>query len=151
MWRSSIKLCKQRTVDAEQFARLSFSKLSLFSGPSSTALQVREIFVSQERVSGFQRKGLTSEKVRELPGKFGELPGKSGKLPGNLWIAVKFHSERACGEVAEKLQGKFGELPGKSGNLPSSGEPDSHPVTPHICFESRAAQHHLATNDDLSV
>ena len=43
-------------------------------------------------------------------GKFGKLPGKCGKLPG---IAVKFHSERTSGEVAEKLPGKFGELPAK--------------------------------------
>ena len=50
-------------------------------------------------------------------GKSGELPGKSGKLLGNPWIAVKFHSERTSGEVAEKLPGKFGELPGKSGDF----------------------------------
>ena len=56
-------------------------------------------------------------------GLVGELPGKFGKLPGNLWIAVKFHSERTSGEVVEEIPGKFGELPGKS--LGSSGEPDS--------------------------
>ena len=60
-----------------------------------------------------QRKGLTSGEVGELPGKFGELPG-------NLWIAVKFHSERTSGEVAEKLPGKRGELPGKSGDFPEA-------------------------------
>ena len=67
-----------------------------------------------------QRKGLTSGEVGDLPGKFGELPGKFGKLPGNLWIAVKFRSERTSGEVAEKLPGKFGELPGKSGDFPEA-------------------------------
>ena len=67
-----------------------------------------------------QRKGPTSREVREPPGKSGELPGKSGKLPGNPWIAVKFHSERTSGEVAEKLPGKFGELPGKSGDFPEA-------------------------------
>ena len=42
-----------------------------------------KVFVSQERVSGFPEKGLTSGEVAEkLPGKSGELPGKSGKLPG---------------------------------------------------------------------
>ena len=59
-------------------------------------------------------------KSGKLPGKSGELPEKSGKLPGNPWIAVKFHSERTSGEVAEKLPGKFGELPGKSGNFPEA-------------------------------
>ena len=68
-------------------------------------------------MSGFPEKGLTSGK---LPGKSGELPGKSGKLPGNAWIAVKFHSERTSGEVAEKLPGKFGELLGKSGDFPEA-------------------------------
>ena len=64
--------------------------------------------------------------LRGSPGNFrgspGELPGKSGKLPGNPWIAVKFHSERTSGEVAEKLPGKFGELPGKSGDFPEARE-----------------------------
>ena len=76
--------------------------------------------MSQERVSGFPEKGADSGEVGELPGKFGELPGKFGKLPGNLWIAVKFHSERTSGEVAEKLPGKFGELLGKSGDFPEA-------------------------------
>ena len=61
-----------------------------------------------------------SGKSGKPPGKFGELPGKSGKLPGNPWIAVKFHSERTSGEVAEKLPGKLGELPGKSGDFPEA-------------------------------
>ena len=75
-------------------------------------------FASQERVSGFpERKGLTFGEVRKTSG---ELPGKSGKLPGNPWIAVKFHSERTSGKVAEKLPGKFGELPGKSGDFPEA-------------------------------
>ena len=68
-------------------------------------------------MSGFPETGLTSGEVRETSG---ELPGKSGKLPGNPWIAVKFHSERTSGEVAEKLPGKFGELPGKSGDFPEA-------------------------------
>ena len=67
-----------------------------------------------------QRKGLTSGKSGKLPGKSGDLPGKSGELLGNSWIAVKFHSERTSGEVAEKLPGKFGELPGKSGHFPEA-------------------------------
>ena len=71
-------------------------------------------------MSGFPEKGLTSGEVGETSGKSGELPGRSGKLPGNLWIAVKFHSERTSGEVAEKLPGKFGELPGKSGDFPEA-------------------------------
>ena len=77
-------------------------------------------FVSQERVSGFPEKGLTSGEVRETSGKSGELPGKSGKLPGNPWIAVKFHSERTSGEVAEKLPGKSGEVRVSSGDFPEA-------------------------------
>ena len=68
-------------------------------------------------MSGFPEKGLTS---REVSGKFGEPPGKSGKLPGEPWIAVKLHSERTSGEVAEKFPGKLGELPGKSGDFPEA-------------------------------
>ena len=75
---------------------------------------------SQERVSGFPEKGLISGEVWELPGKSGELPGKSGKLPGNPWIAVKFHSERTSGEVAEKLPGKSGDFPEARGSLTPS-------------------------------
>ena len=37
-----------------------------------------------------------------------------------LRVAVKFHSERTSGEVAEKLPGKLGELPGKSGDFPEA-------------------------------
>ena len=77
------------------------------------SLSSEKVFVSQERVSGFPEKGLTSGEVRELPGKF-------GKLPGNLWIAVKLHSERTSGEVTEKLPGKFGELPGNSEDFPEA-------------------------------
>ena len=79
-----------------------------------------KVFASQERVSGFPEKGLN---LRGSPGNFrgspGELPGKFGKLPGNPWIAVKFHSERTSGEVAEKLPGKFG---GTSGGSPGTSQ-----------------------------
>ena len=61
-----------------------------------------------------QRQGLTS-------GVSGEPPGRSGKLPGNLWIAVKFHSERTSGQVAGELPGKSRELPGKSGTFQKLG------------------------------
>ena len=64
-----------------------------------------------------RRKGLTSGEVPELPGKFGELPGKFGKLPGNLWIAVKCHSERTSGEVAENFRGSSGNFQGSPGNF----------------------------------
>ena len=87
---------------------------------------VRESFC--ESGEGSQRKGLTSGEVPELPGKFGELPGKSGKLPGNLWIAVKFHSGRTSGEVAENFlrgsSGNFRGSPGTSQTLVGS-------LTPH--------------------
>ena len=88
-------------------------------------------------MSGFPEKGADLRgSPGKPPGKFGELPGKSGKLPGNPWIAVKFHSERTSGEVAEKLPGKFGELPGKSGDLPEArGWPDSLSATRQICLQ----------------
>ena len=83
------------------------------------------------------RRGCQASQRKGWPlGKSGKLPGKSGKLPGNPWIAVKFHSERTSGEVAENFRGKFGELPGKSEGLPrSSGEPDSLPATRQICLQ----------------
>ena len=58
------------------------------------------------------------------PGNFRESPGNFRGSPGNFrgtWIAVKFHSERTSGEVAEKLLGKFGELPGESGDFQKLG------------------------------
>ena len=74
-----------------------------------------KVFASQERVSGFPEKGLTSGEAWETSGEVRGTSGEtSGELPGKPWIAVKFHSERTSGEVAEKLPGKFGELPGKS-------------------------------------
>ena len=97
-------------------------------GRSCNCLRVRmqvvlseEVFASQKRVSGFPEKGADLRgSPGNFPGKSRELPGKSGKLPGNLWIAVKFHSERTSGEAAEKLPEKFGELPGKSGDFPEA-------------------------------
>ena len=64
-----------------------------------------------------QRKGLTSGEVSELPGKF-------GRLPGNLWIAVKFHSDRTSGEVAENFRGSSGNF---RGNFPEA----RGSLTPH--------------------
>ena len=86
-------------------------KLAFLQG--NRAVLVRESFCD----SG---EGVSPGKSGKPPGKFGQLPGKSGKLPGNPWIAVKFHSERTSGEVAEKLPGKLGELPGKSGDFPEA-------------------------------
>ena len=63
-----------------------------------------KVFVSQERVSGFPEKGAD---VRGSPGTSGEVwgtSGKFGKLPGILRIAVKFHSDRTSGEVAENFR-----------------------------------------------
>ena len=72
--------------------------------------------MSQERVSGFPEKGLTSGEVRETSEEVRGTSGEVWETSGNLWIAVKFHSERTSGEVAEKLPEKFGELLGKSGD-----------------------------------
>ena len=56
------------------------------------------VFVSQERVSSFPEKGAD---LRGSPGNFREVWGTSGEVwetsPGNLWIAVKFHSQRTSG------------------------------------------------------
>ena len=46
----------------------------------------------------------------------------------NPWIAVKFHSERTSGEVAEKLPGKFGELPGPE----AQGVRLGGPISPYL-------------------
>ena len=35
---------------------------------------------------------------------------KFGRVPGDLWIAVKFHSERTSREVSGELPGKFGDF-----------------------------------------
>ena len=81
--------------------------------------------------------GLTSDKVW---GASGELPGKSGKLPGNLWIAVKFHSERTSGEVAGELPGKSpGNFRGSPGTFQKLGgarlpPSDSPNLSPNLCI-----------------
>ena len=76
------------------------------SWPRSLNTSQRKFLWVRRGCQASQRKGLTSGEVRELP--------------GNLWIAVKFHSERTSGEVTENLPGKFGELPGKSGDFPEA-------------------------------
>ena len=71
-------------------------------------------------MSGFPEKGAD---LRGSPKNLREVPGTSGEVwetSGEPWIAVKLHSERTSGEVAEKLPGKFGELPGKSGDFPEA-------------------------------
>ena len=71
-----------------------------------------KVFVSQGRVSGLQEKGAD---LRGSPGNFRGSPGNfrgsdSGKLPGNLWIAVKFHSERTSGNFRGSLGPQFNPL-----------------------------------------
>ena len=95
--------------------------LRTFHAPAwNGALSQRKFLRVRRGCQASQRQGWPPGESRKLPGKSGELPGKSGELPGNPWIAVKFHSERTFGEVAEKLPGKFGELPGKSGDFPEA-------------------------------
>ena len=74
--------------------------------------------MSQKRVSGFPEKGLTSGEVGELPG---ELPGKFGKLARNLWIAVKFHSERTSGKSPKNFRGSSGNFRGSPGTFQKLG------------------------------
>ena len=85
--------------------------------------------------------GNFSGEVRET------FPGKSGKLPGNLWKnAVKFHSERTSGEVAEKLPGKSpGNFRGSPGTFQKLGgawlpPSDSPNLSPNWQAERDAAQ-----------
>ena len=79
---------------------------------------VRESFCeSGEGVRLPRERGWAPGKSGNFRGSLGNFRGSLG-LPGNLWIAIKFHSERTSGEVAGKLPGKFGELPGKSGDFP---------------------------------
>ena len=84
-----------------------------------------------------QRKGLTSGKVWGASAEVGELPGTSGKLPENLWIVVKFHSERTSGEVAGNFRGSSGNFWGSPGTffqklggawLPPSDSPNLPPM-----------------------
>ena len=70
----------------------------------------RESFCeSGEGVRLPRERGWPPGKSGNFRGSLGNFRGKFGKLPGNLWIAVKCHSERTSGEVAEKRPGKFGE------------------------------------------
>ena len=88
---------------------------------NSGLVPVRESFCeSGEGVRLPRERGRPPRKSGELPRKSGELPAKSGKPPGNVWIAVKFHSERTSG--------KFGELPGQN-NIGTSPppKPKTHP------------------------
>ena len=95
-------------VVAEHHTETAVAKFSRFQHrsictPEGSFGYVRseKVFVSQERVSGFPEKGADL-------GSFPNFPGSLGELPGNLWIAVKFHSERTSGEVTEKLRGSPG-------------------------------------------
>ena len=116
----NVKKCCRHLVPSSDFFVQSYA-VHIFVGfpPQKTFSQGKFLRV-RRGCQASQRKGGPPGKSGKLPGKSGELPGKSGKLPGNPWIAVKFHSERTSGEVAEKLPGKFGELPGKSGDFPEA-------------------------------
>ena len=101
-------------------------------------LSQRKLLWVRRGCQASQRKGWPRGKFGELPGKFGKLLGKFGKLPGNLRIAVKFHSERTSGEVAENFRGSSGNFRGSFRRLPrSSGVPDSLPATRQICLQLR--------------
>ena len=91
--------------------------------------------MSQERVSGFPEKGAD---LRGSPGTSGEVWGttrQGWESSGNLWIAVKFHSERTSGEVAENFWGSSGNFRGSPGTsqklggarLPTSDSPNLSP------------------------
>ena len=64
--------------------------------------------------------GLPRERGKP-PGKCRELPGKSGELPGNLWIAVKFHSERTPGKSPKNFRGSSGNFRGSPGTFQKLG------------------------------
>ena len=100
----SVEICRGKTFPARNFGQPQPSRVF---GNTGTPSYIQGKFLRVRRgCQASQRKGWPL--------------GKSGKLPGNPWIAVKFHSERTSGEVAEKLPGKFGELPGKSGDFPEA-------------------------------
>ena len=84
-------------------------------------LEIRESFVSQERVSGFPEKGAD---LRGSPGNFrgslGNFRGSLGNFRGTSGLLLSSTVWRTSGEAAEKLPGKFGELPGKSGDFPEA-------------------------------
>ena len=94
--------------------------------------QVSEkVFVSQERVSGFPKKGAD---LRGSPGTSGEVWGTSGEV----WeTSGGFHSERTSGEVAENFRGSSGNFrgsPGTSQKLGGAWLP-TIPVTRQICLQ----------------
>ena len=85
--------------------------------PGSLRNLVREVPQNVEKIG-------TEKKTRRILSRlglswflFGPDLGKSGKLPGNLWIAVKFHSERNSGEAAGKLPGNKGRKNNKKLNF----------------------------------
>ena len=113
-----------------------FSVLDRMIQRCSCSLGISEkVFVSQESVSGFRKKGADLWGSPGTSG-FGELPGKFGKLPGNLWIAGS-STVRTSGEVAEKLPGKFPELPGKSGDFPGAWGSSTRQMCRQELFSSR--------------
>ena len=85
--------------------------------------------MSQERVSGFPDKGLTSGEVRETSGEVRGTSGEVWKLPGNLWLL----SSSTVRELPGKHPKASGEVRGTSGEAwglsRSSGELDSLPAT----------------------
>ena len=93
------------------------------SGGVTSCQKLRESFCeSGERVRLPRERGRPPGKSGKLPGKFGELPGKFGKLPGNLWIAVKFHSERKLpGKSPKNFRGSSGNFRGSPGTSQKLG------------------------------
>ena len=63
-------------------------------------------FESHQKVSGFQKKGLTSGRSGELPGNSGELPGKSGRRLESIRIALILLGKRGLLE-----KGSFQKCP----------------------------------------
>ena len=79
--------------------------------------------MSQERVSGFPEKGLTSGEVPELPGKFGELRGSLGNFRGTSGLLLS----STVTELPGKSPKTSGEVWGTSGDFPEA----RGSLTPH--------------------
>ena len=82
-----------------------------------------QVFVSQERVSGFPEKGADLRgSLGNFRGTLGNFRGSLGNFRGNPGIAVKFHSERTSGEVADSnFRGSSGNFRGSPGTSQKLG------------------------------
>ena len=95
-----------------------------------------QVFVSQERVSGFPEKGAD---LRGSPGNFRGSPGNFWGSLGNFRGTSGLLLSSTVRELPGKSPKNSGEVRGTSGEVRgisrSSGEPDSLPTTRQLCLQ----------------